>query len=72
MTRGVDNVDVVIFPMAVSGCRLNGDSTFSFKLHGVHFCTNAIFTTNIVNGMDLTGVKQDALGEGGFPNQCVR
>lgn len=41
-TWRVDDVDVVLIPHCVCGCRLNGDSPLSLQLHRVHHSTNPI------------------------------
>ena len=43
-----------------------------FKLHGVHFRTNAVFTTYVMDRVNTTSVKQDALCKGGFTRVNVR
>ena len=48
------------------GCRLNRDPSFFFQLHTVHGGTNAVLTTNFVDGMNAIGVEQDTFGQGGL------
>ena len=55
-----------ILPVAKGGRRLNGNALFSFQVHGIHLGADAIFATHIVNGIDTTGVKEDALCQSRF------
>jgi hypothetical protein len=65
MARRVDQVDVKFFvlpiffldPIAICGCGLNGNTFFSFEIHRVHLCTDGIFATYFVDGLDSTGVE---------------
>lgn len=40
--RGVDNVDLLILPAAISCSALNGDALLALKLHMVHLGAHAI------------------------------
>ena len=64
---GVDDVDVDVFPRAVSGSRLNRNAPLPFQLHRVHLGPDAVFSADVVDCMDTTGVEQDPLGQGGLP-----
>jgi len=67
VTGGVDEVDVVYLavarPEAARGGGLNGDAAFLFLLHGVHDGGAFVDLTHLV---DLAGVEEDALGDGGL------
>ena len=66
VTRRIDDIYAVITPLTVSGSRLNGNPFLSFKIHGVHLCTDTVLSTHIMNFTNLTGVIQNSLGQGGL------
>ena len=66
MTGGVDDVDLMIAPFAISRRRCNGDAAFLFQFHGIHGGPHPIFTLDVMDGMDALGVIQNSLGQGGF------
>lgn len=65
-TGSINNVNVVVTPACISGSRLNGDTLFSFQVHGIHLRTNTVTATDIVDFLDTAGVKEDTFGTGGF------
>jgi hypothetical protein len=67
MARRIDDIDLVFFPLAVSGGRGNGDPAFLLKLHGVHGRAYPVLPLDVVDGVDPVRIKQDPLGKGGFP-----
>ena len=64
MARGVDDVDLVVFPGAVCGCRLDGDAPFFFQLHGVHCGADPVFTAYLMNSMNTLGIKKNSFCQG--------
>jgi hypothetical protein len=66
VSGGVNDIDVVALPLAVCRGGLNRDASLTLELHGVHLRSNAVFTTDIVDGMDPIGVEQNALCQGGL------
>ena len=44
VSRGVDDVDVVVVPHRVGGGRLDGDAALTLKLHRVHRGADTILT----------------------------
>ena len=47
-------------------CRLDRNSSFCFQLHRVHYGTDAILSTNIVNRTNSSGVKEDTFRQRGL------
>ena len=64
VTRGVDDVDLVIIPGAVGGGRLDGDAALTLQLHRVHLGTDAVLSAHLVDGVDAVGVEENPLGQG--------
>lgn len=69
--RTVDDINVRVIPLAKCRGRLDGDSLFSFQFHAVHFCPDPIFSTNIVDRIDLSRIKKDSFGQGRLPTVDV-
>ena len=63
----VDDIDVRTAPGAVGGSRRDGDAALALELHGVHGGANFVLAAHLVNGADLSGVVEDALGERRLP-----
>src|SRR5438552_2896691 len=61
--RGVDDVDVEVFPDAVRGGGLDRDALLTLQVHGVHLRPHAVLPLHLVNLVDLPGVEEDSLGE---------
>jgi hypothetical protein len=61
--RRVDDVDLVVAPVAVRRRRLNGDALFAFEGHRVHLRADAVFAAHLVDLTDASGEVKDALGE---------
>ncbi len=59
VTRCIDKVDCVVFPLNLSCSRLDCDTSFTFQFHVVHYSTNTVFTTNFVNSMNFVTVEQN-------------
>ena len=66
MPRCVDNIDLVVSPFAESCGRGDGDTALSFQLHRVHGGADAVFSLDVMDGMDAFGVVKDSFGQGGF------
>lgn len=64
MTRCIDQVNVMVFPGQMGGCRLNGDTLFPLQLHKVHGSTHVVRALNLVNGVYFSSIEQHPLGEG--------
>jgi hypothetical protein len=71
VTGGVDDVDVVVVPLAVRRGGRNGDAALFLELHVVHGRADAILTAHLGNPVDAIGVEEDALGQGGLPRVDV-
>lgn len=54
-------------PSAKCCSRLNGDTLFTFQIHGVHLGSDAILASDIVDRVDPARVKQDSFCEGSLP-----
>jgi hypothetical protein len=74
-TWRIDDIDVVVtrdgrvdllpqWPIAVCRGALNCDPFFPLELHAVHLGTDLVLAADFVDGLDATGVEEDALGEG--------
>lgn len=57
-------VGVLLLPIGEGGGRLNGDTSLSLKFHRVHLGADAITAADFVNSLGLSGVEEDALGDG--------
>ena len=66
VARRVDDVDLVVLPLAEGRGRSNGDAPLAFQIHAVHEGPHAVLALDVVHGVDPLRVKEDALGEGGF------
>ena len=66
-----DDVDVVAVPLAVGRRRLDGNPALTLQIHRVHFGADAVFCTNIVNGVNPVRVEQDSLGQSRLPRVDV-
>ena len=64
--RGVDDVDVVVFPLDVGGGRRDRNAALPFQIHVIHGGADAILALDVVDGVDPLGVEQDPLGERGL------
>jgi len=69
VTRGVDDVDGVVFPRARGRSGRDGDAALLLLLHPVHRGSAFVNFTDLV--VDA-GVKQNALGRGGLARVNVR
>ena len=63
MSRGVDNVEAVVFPETTYSCRLNGNTALGFLLHEVGSRFAIVGLARFVN---FTGQLEDTLGGRGF------
>ena len=63
MSRSVDNINLVIFPITSSRSRSDGDAAFSLLLHPVHRGRTLMHFTDFVSD---AGIKQNTLGGGCF------
>ena len=61
MARGVDYVDGSPLPDNIGCSRCNGNSSLSLQLHGVHGCSHAVFSMNLVDCMYLVAIEKDTL-----------
>ena len=68
----VDDVDFSVLPLAKGGGRLNSDALFTFQIHAVHFCANAIFASHLMDFVDAPRVVKDALSQGRLSRVDVR
>mmetsp|Transcript_11529 Transcript_11529/g.24575 ORF Transcript_11529/g.24575 Transcript_11529/m.24575 type:complete len:609 (-) Transcript_11529:113-1939(-) len=66
VTGSIDNVDPRVLPSTEGGGGLDGDALLALEIHAVHFGTHAILPANIVDGVDPTGVVEDAFGQCGL------
>ena len=64
VTRCIDDVDVIVTPLEIGRCGLNGDSALALKFHRVHRGSDTIFSSDLMNCVDSIGIEQDPLGEG--------
>ena len=55
------DVDVVVAPLTVRGCTLNGDALLSLQVHAVHLGAHAILAAHVVDVVDFARVVQHAL-----------
>jgi len=62
---GIDQVDHVIVPEQLSGCRGDGDTPFLLEFHVIHRRTVAT-AFDFFDFMDPTCIEQDSFAEGGF------
>jgi len=58
----INEIYMIVFPLAKGCRRLNSNSFLSFKLHAVHSSSNIVWTLNLVNLIDFAAVKQDSFG----------
>ncbi len=63
VARGVDDVDLVIFPLDGGGRRGDRDALLALELHVVH---HRAFTLDLLDHVGAAGVEQDALGQRGL------
>ena len=61
VARGVDYIDGSPLPYNIGCSRCNGNSSLSLKLHGVHGCSHAVFSVNLVDCMYLVAIEKDTL-----------
>ena len=57
MTRGIDEVDIVITLDAVGGSGLDGDPPFTLKIHRVHGGIDAGLSFYLFDPVELSGVE---------------
>ena len=69
MSRGVNDVDLVVFPEACGGSGGNGDTALLLLLHPVHGGGTVVHLTDLVGD---TGVVKDSLGSGCLTGVNVR
>ena len=63
---GIDDIDFMILPFAVGGCRGDRNAAFFLQFHGVHRRPDAVFAFDVVDRVDTLGIKQDPFGKCGF------
>ena len=63
VTRGIDDVELVLVPEAGGGSGLNGDPALCFLFHEVRRCCAFVNFTDFV---DFTGELQNSFSGGGF------
>ena len=63
MTRGIDNIDAKVFPVAGGCSRYYGDAPLPFEIHPVH---NRGSLINFAYFIGTPGMKQDTLGNRRF------
>jgi hypothetical protein len=63
VTRRVDDVDVVLVPLAVGGRRGDRDAALALELHEVHGGAHLVLPLHLVDAVNPLGVEEDALGE---------
>lgn len=66
-----NNVNMRVFPLAKGGSRLNSDTLFTFQIHTVHFGTDTIFPSHVVDGIDSPCVEQNAFRQGRFSTEMT-
>ena len=66
MTRGIDDIHMVLVPLAVGGRARDGDAALALQVHGVHLGADAVLAFDIVDGVDTVGIEQNALGQRGL------
>ena len=69
---GVDDVDVMAVPLAVSSGAGDGDAALALELHRVHLGADTVLAAHVVNGVHAVGVEEDALGQRGLAAVDVR
>ena len=62
----VDDVDVMVRPLAVGGRRGDGDAALLLELHEVHGGAGVVLAPHLVDAVDPLGVEEDALGQRGL------
>jgi len=79
VTGGIDDVDVVglklllrSVPNAVGRGRLDRDALLALEIHRVHLGADAVLAAHLVDLVNSTRVKEDALGERRLPGVDVR
>src|SRR5690606_4403036 len=58
--------DVVTLPLAVGRRGLDRDAFLTFQVHVVHLRADAVLALDVVDGVGLSRVEEDALGERGL------
>ena len=69
MPRGVDDVDLVVPPVAGGGRRGDGDPALLLLLHPVHGCFAVV---HLADPVGFSRVEKDPLGRRGFARVDVR
>ena len=67
MPRRVDDVDLMVQPLAERRRRGDGYAALLFQLHRVHGGADAVLALYVVNGMDPLRIKKNPLGQSGLP-----
>ena len=66
MAWGINDIDLMVLSGTVGGRRGNSDASFFLQFHGVHCGSNPILASDLMNSMDLLGVKKDPLRQSGL------
>jgi hypothetical protein len=72
MSRGIDQVDGVFFPLYLGRRGLDGNAPFPFKLHVIHGSPHSVFTPDFVDGVYLIAVKKNTFRKGGLSRINMR
>mmetsp|Transcript_39835 Transcript_39835/g.101037 ORF Transcript_39835/g.101037 Transcript_39835/m.101037 type:complete len:251 (-) Transcript_39835:32-784(-) len=64
VARGVNDIDLLVFPGGVGGGGLDGDALLTLQVHGIHLSAHAIPAADLVDVVNTAGVEQDALRKG--------
>ena len=71
VARRVDEVDVVVVPLAVGRRRLDGDALFALQIHEVHGRAHTRLPLDLFDLVNAPAVKEDALRQRGLPGVDV-
>ncbi len=69
---GVDDVDEVVVPLAVSRGGLNRNAALPLQIHGVHLRPDAVLPLDVVDDADPLRVEKNSLGQCRFTRIDVR
>ena len=58
VSGSVDDVDLMVFPLQIGGCGLNGDAFFLLQFHGIHCRAHIIGTSHFMDLVNLAAVEQ--------------
>ena len=64
VTRGIDDVDVIIAPGTMGRRRGDRDPALTLQFHRIHRGSDLILAANFMNRVDPAGIEKHALGQG--------